>query len=141
MVIVLDENILGKRLRLLRDKDDLKQSKVSKSLNISDYQLSRYESGKSKPDPQLIAKFADYYNVKTDYLLGRSDNPNPLENDDEFDPMHEINNLLKKYDIDQSGFFDIEKWKAVGPEGIKQLESYLNFIVNEAKKQEEKDDE
>lgn len=137
----MDENILGKRLRLLRDKDDLKQSKVSKSLNISDYQLSRYESGKSKPDPQLIAKFADYYNVKTDYLLGRSDNPNPLENDDEFDPMHEINNLLKKYDIDQSGFFDIEKWKAMGPEGIKQLESYLNFIVNEAKKQEEKDDE
>lgn len=137
----MDENILGKRLRLLRDKDDLKQSKVSKSLNISDYQLSRYESGKSKPDPQLIAKFADYYNVKTDYLLGRSDNPNPLENNDEFDPMNEINNLLKKYDIDQSGFFDIEKWKAMGPEGIKQLESYLNFIVNEAKKQEEKDDE
>ena len=47
--------------------------------------------------------------------------------------MSEINNLLKKYDIDQSGFFDIEKWKAMGPEEIRELESYFEFITSRAK--------
>ena len=54
--------------------------------------------------------------------------------------MSEINNLLKKYDIDQSGFFDIEKWKAMGPEEIKELESYFEFITSRAKKKQNEDD-
>ncbi|MEZ7173625.1 helix-turn-helix domain-containing protein [Sporosarcina sp. OR05] len=71
----MNENTLGKRMKSLREKDDLKQNHVANKLGVSPYQLSRYESGKTKPDPDMIASIASFYNVTTDYLLGRSDNP------------------------------------------------------------------
>lgn len=44
--------------------------------------------------------------------------------------MNDINKLLDKYEIEDSGFFDIEKWKAMGPDEIKQLEDYCDFITS-----------
>jgi len=52
--------------------------------------------------------------------------------------MTEINNLLQKYDIDQSGFLDIKKWKAMGLEEIKELESYYEYITSKAKERVKK---
>lgn len=77
----MKENILGKRMKVLRDKKDLKQNEVAKGLGVSPYQLSRYENGKSKPDPDLIWKIATYYGVRTDYLFGMTDNPNEESED------------------------------------------------------------
>ena len=53
---------------------------------------------------------------------------------DSYNPIHEINKLLDKYNIDQSGFFDIEKWKAMGPDEVRELESYFQFLTEKAKK-------
>ena len=76
-VSTLTENIIGKRMRSLREAKDLKQIKVAASLSVSPYQWSRYENGKSKPDPELIAKIATYYDCTTDYLLGKTDKSAP----------------------------------------------------------------
>jgi transcriptional regulator with XRE-family HTH domain len=78
----MDENILGKRLRYLREKSNLKQKEIAKKLNLSDFQLSRYENGKSKPDPLLIARMARFYGTTTDYLLGLSNHPQLTEKED-----------------------------------------------------------
>lgn len=64
---------LGNRLKSLREKQNKSQLRVAKDLGLSNVQLSRYESGDRKPDPEVIASFADYYEVSTDYLLGRDD--------------------------------------------------------------------
>ena len=37
--------------------------------------LSRYESGERKPDYETLIKIADYFDVTTDYLLGKTENP------------------------------------------------------------------
>ncbi|WP_028983978.1 helix-turn-helix domain-containing protein [Sporolactobacillus terrae] len=66
------ENTLGSRIRFLRDEQGLSQLEMARQLNISNAQLSRYESGARKPDPDMIVRIADYLNVSTDYLLGRS---------------------------------------------------------------------
>lgn len=71
----MKENILGERLKELRENKRLNQKEVSAALGLTNYQLSRYESGASKPTPEQINIFADYYRVSTDYLLGRSDTP------------------------------------------------------------------
>ncbi|MFD0825811.1 helix-turn-helix domain-containing protein [Neobacillus sp. M.A.Huq-85] len=68
-------SILGKRLKFLREKYTYSQKRVADAIGISNVQLSRYESGDRNPDPELIAKFADYYEVTTDFLHGRTDNP------------------------------------------------------------------
>lgn len=80
MEVVILENVLGKRLRALREKANLSQKRAAKIFGITNFQLSRYESGQSNPDPDLIARFAEHYKVTTDYLHGLTDNPSPSKN-------------------------------------------------------------
>ncbi|MFC7395412.1 helix-turn-helix domain-containing protein [Scopulibacillus cellulosilyticus] len=65
-------NTLGSRIRLLREKSDLSQKQLAEQLKISNVQLSRYESGDRKPDPEMIAAFAEFFKVPADFLLGLS---------------------------------------------------------------------
>lgn len=126
-------NMFNERLRGLRKKENLTMKELGKKFNLAESTISGYENGKRKPDMELIQSFADFFGVSTDYLLGRSNNYN-FEDKEEFDSLAEINRLIKEYGIEQSGFFDIEKWKAMGPEEIKQLESYFQFLVSESQK-------
>jgi transcriptional regulator with XRE-family HTH domain len=68
---------LGKRLRECREKLHKTQLDVAAELDIGNVQLSRYEGDSRKPDPDQLIKFAEYYKTTTDFLLGRTDNPNP----------------------------------------------------------------
>ncbi|PXW88780.1 transcriptional regulator with XRE-family HTH domain [Pseudogracilibacillus auburnensis] len=123
--------MLGDRLKKLRSDKRITQEKLGKKVNVTKVSISGYENGNRSPDTETLQRLANYFEVSVDYLLGRTDNPNPPNS--EFNPMDEINRLIKEYDIDQSGFFDIEKWKAMGPEEIKQLEEYFEFITSRAK--------
>lgn len=129
----------GKRLRALRLSKKLTQEELGKIIHVSKVSISGYESGDRTPDTENIGRLADFFEVSSDYLLGRTDKLNSTDKVDNFDPMTEINNLLKKYDIDQSGFFDIEKWKAMGPDEIRELESYFEFITNRAREKNKTD--
>lgn len=65
---------LGSRLKKLRERKGWTQKEAVKRFGITNYQLSRYESDFSNPDPDLIAKFATEYEVTTDFLiLGREE--------------------------------------------------------------------
>lgn len=113
-------DILGSRIKNLRDKHDLSQKRVAQALKISNTQLSRYESGDRRPDPEMIRKIADYFDVSTDYLLGRSDDPSPCKSDlpsksiaQEFPDLADIDPILLrrfvetiKNDPYQTLFFD-----------------------------------
>ena len=44
--------------------------------------LSRYESDDRKPDYDTLQSIADYLNVSTDYLLGRTNDLEPTNNKD-----------------------------------------------------------
>lgn len=60
-----------KQLRLLREANHLTQSELAKSFKISPSTIAMYERGERKPDPDMLLKIADFFNVSTDYLLGR----------------------------------------------------------------------
>lgn len=63
------------RLRELREHRGLKQTDVANALHISRQSYNFYENGQREPNQEMLLKLADYYNVTTDYLLGRSDSP------------------------------------------------------------------
>ncbi|GGH75074.1 transcriptional regulator with XRE-family HTH domain [Pullulanibacillus pueri] len=63
-------DFLGDRIRFLREKHQLSQKQLAAHLNISNVQLSRYESGSRTPDPEIITRFASFFKVSTDFLLG-----------------------------------------------------------------------
>ncbi|MBO4562009.1 MAG: helix-turn-helix transcriptional regulator [Clostridia bacterium] len=60
------------RIRELREDLDLRQIDVSNATGIDQKTLSNYETGKTNPDSTAIIRLADYFNVTTDYLLGRA---------------------------------------------------------------------
>lgn len=61
------------RIRELREDRDLRQTDVSAATGIDQRTLSNYETGKTNPDSYAIIKLADFFDVSTDYLLGRYD--------------------------------------------------------------------
>lgn len=63
-------NTLGSRIRYLREEHHLSQKGLAEKLNLTNVQLSRYESGDRKPDPEMITNIAGFFNVSTDFLLG-----------------------------------------------------------------------
>lgn len=71
-----------KRLKALRLQRKLTHQDMADLLGITRQGYSKYENGQSQPDIDTINKLAEFFNVTTDYLLGRTDHPNPSEQDD-----------------------------------------------------------
>ncbi|MBZ4687319.1 MAG: Helix-turn-helix domain protein [Clostridiales bacterium] len=70
-------NIIANRIKELRKSKNLTQIELAKQIGMSRAALSLYEIGKREPDSKTINKLADFFNVSTDYLLGRTDDPSP----------------------------------------------------------------
>ncbi|UOQ95097.1 helix-turn-helix domain-containing protein [Halobacillus shinanisalinarum] len=130
---------ISERLKSLRKEHKLSQKQVSEILGISESGYGYYEQGRNEPSIEMIKKLADRYDVTTDYLLGLSNSPDKdaSSTNEDFDSLKEINKLLVKYDIDDMAFFDIEKWKSMTPEQIRELESYFQYLVQKSKELEE----
>lgn len=62
------------RLKQLRKERDISQLKLAIDLNMNQNSISRYENGEREADYETLIKFADYFDVSLDYLLGRTKN-------------------------------------------------------------------
>ena len=63
----------------LRRSSGLSQRKAAADLKISQALLSHYENGAREPGLNFVCRVCDYYNVTSDYLLGRSPNPDGVD--------------------------------------------------------------
>lgn len=61
--------MLLKRIRNLREDNDLKQIDLAKLLQISQAQYSRIENGENDITLDSLIRLARFYDVSTDYLL------------------------------------------------------------------------
>ena len=58
---------------------------ISENTGISAGNISDWKSGRSAPTIDKIKLLANYFNVSTDYLLGRSDEKQPTNKEDDVD--------------------------------------------------------
>ena len=65
-----------RRLRDLREDQDLNQTQVAKMLGMSQTGYSKYETGENDIPTAILIKLARFYKTSIDYLLGETDNPN-----------------------------------------------------------------
>lgn len=63
------------RLKDLREDKDMKQVDIAEFLGIQQTVYSRYERGFQNIPIEHLLRLADFYNVSTDYILGRTNNP------------------------------------------------------------------
>lgn len=61
------------RLKTLRKERKISQLKLALDLNMNQNSISRYENMEREADYKTLLKFADYFDVSLDYLLGRSE--------------------------------------------------------------------
>jgi len=67
--------IFSERLKALRKEKRLKQSEMALRLEISTRAYQNYETNVTVPLVETLIALADFFDVSTDYLLGRSGNP------------------------------------------------------------------
>ncbi len=63
------------RLKELRERKNMTQTRLAIDLSLSQNSVSRYENGTHEADYATLIRIADYFNVSLDYLLERTDNP------------------------------------------------------------------
>ena len=116
--------ILSKRIVELRMSVGLSQSKMAKEFGISQSALNRYEHSQTTIPHDILFKFAIFFDVSADYLLGRTDKPEGIlfkhepellkrkvVREDEwadfveacFDPRSPMNKKLKELILTMSG--------------------------------------
>lgn len=66
-----------RRLRDIREDNDLVQKEVAAFLGIDQRVYSNYETGKREIPVHLLIKLAELYRTSVDYLLDRTDNKTP----------------------------------------------------------------
>ena len=90
--------MIAERLLGLRQNMKLTQQKLSKLLAISQTAINRYEHGETAINANALLKYADFFDVSADYILGRCDDPQG-----------------KKYDYQpeylKSRFTDAKEWR------------------------------
>ena len=62
-----------RRIRDLREDNDLTQKAVAQSLNCSQQVYSNYELGQRDIPTDILIKLSRFYDVSVDYILGISD--------------------------------------------------------------------
>lgn len=70
---------VGDRIKKQRELLSLTQLELADKVGINNSVLSRIEAGKRPVEDSELVLFADFFEVDTDYLLGRTDNPRSVE--------------------------------------------------------------
>ena len=113
-------NVIGERLRHLRESMKLSQIKIAGLIGTTQASINRYEGGPSTPPPKVLLWYADYFDVSMDYIYGRTNQPQgklyeyqpKIEQTDPemakfvemcFDPKSPMNDRLKKTLLDLLG--------------------------------------
>jgi transcriptional regulator with XRE-family HTH domain len=80
------------RISEIRQQKGLTQAEIAKYLKVTQQTYSSYETGKRQMNYETLCMLADYFEVSTDYLLGRQISKPSFLNDDE-------RNVLSQYRV------------------------------------------
>ena len=99
------------RLIKLRKELNLTQEELAKKIGYTRTAISAWEIGRNEPSNADTIKLAEYFNVSTDYLLGKSDIRNPEE--------------LKNVKFANAGGLDT---KGLDEEDLEELQRQIDYI-------------
>lgn len=77
----------GYRLKELRLSKNLTQQELGNIVHVSKVSISGYERGERSPDRDTLTALADYFEVSTDYLLGRENNNQDIDKSTKVDTI------------------------------------------------------
>ena len=99
------------RIKQLRNEKNINQDVIAKLLGLEVAGVSKLETGRVPLKDEYIIKLSEYFNVSTDYLLGKSDIRNPEE--------------LKKVPFANSGGLDVD---GLDDDDLLELQRQIDYI-------------
>lgn len=75
--------MFSKRLRELRIEQEYSQESLAKRLFVSAQAVGKWERGEATPNPDMVAKLSEIFDVSSDYLLDISDEKKPPASEDD----------------------------------------------------------
>ena len=112
--------MIGEKIKELRKNSKITQEQLGNAIGVSKMAISYFEKGKKSPGRESLKKIADYFGVTTDYLLGRSEDPELNEEEDKV-VSEEGKNILAIIE----SLPEDERKKA-----WEQLEMYVTYMHN-----------
>lgn len=85
----------NKRIKDLREDNDLTRLELAKQLGISERTLLRYETGESEPTISVLIRMALIFNVSLDYIGGMKDEIAIVE-EGTIDKLKDLSNYLEE---------------------------------------------
>jgi transcriptional regulator with XRE-family HTH domain len=92
----MTNNVLGAKLKKLRDEKNLTQAELSKILGFADNYVAKIESGTS-PSMKTFKRLAAFFQIPVEYLVSeREDNAVtlPIRNQELFEVMLEVDKMV-----------------------------------------------
>ncbi|MCU4923950.1 helix-turn-helix domain-containing protein [Bacillus cereus] len=112
--------MIGEKIKELRKNNKITQEQLGNAIGVSKMAISYFEKGKKSPGRETLEKIADYFNVTTDYLLGRSEDPELSEEENKI-VTEEGKNIMALIE----SLPEDERKKA-----WEQLEMYVTYMQN-----------
>lgn len=119
--------MFGERLKFLRNELNLTQLDLSKLLKVSPSTIGMYEQNRRDPDSETIKFLAEYFNVSTDYLLGKS---NIKDSADKI--IKNANDNEYTIALHNSDGYDAD----LPPEAREELKEYIEFLKHKYSKKD-----
>lgn len=115
--------MIGEKLKMLREEKQMTQAELAPILGVTPAAIGLYEQNRRKPDPELINKIADFFDVSTDFLYGRTSKrqPHHLTKEDMIKLAPEYSWLFEEEGLEYVELVDELKGKEIPPEAIKEL--------------------
>lgn len=121
--------MIAERLKLARKRQKITQEKLAELANTTKSTISNYENSYSSPSADMILTLAEVLHTTTDYLLGRTDQPD-IEIAEK--KHNSIDDIVKDKDLHQWLFDLIEK----NPESLERIKKLSEVLQEENKKEQ-----
>ena len=107
------------RIKQLRNEKNINQDVLAKLLGLEIAGISKLETGRVPLKDEYIVKLSEYFNVSTDYLLGKTDIRNPGK---------QLDDVLNEAMIGMSK----EEYETLNETQKKQIRDFALFVKNQS---------
>lgn len=96
----MNTKIISKYLQLLRKKHDFTQDDLAKKLNVSRQAVSKWETGSTIPDLEVLLKLSKLYGLTINEIVEPNIQPQKITDFEQLSiiPEDELKEVLKQFD-------------------------------------------
>ncbi len=133
---MLDKEKFSKRLKELRHSKGVSTRNLANSIGLKSHgAITQFEKGTSMPALDTLVAIADFFEVTLDYLVGRSDFPQPIPNNikkiiEQVENPEAWITVLNQIIINENGYFIFEQQKRL--ENENQIEEMIKVLDEES---------